>query len=135
MAKQLSVFRVLKVISSSANGCEENTIIASQNLISCYTQYKIMMEKHLLCRLCFLIILKLLVGLPASSRVVRKTKQKQIKRTSFAAANGKTEIASSLLKSLNSSDESSLISSPDNGGRTVFTSRVHTVISSSAKGC
>ena len=37
-----------------------------------------------------------------------------------AAPNGKTEIASVLLKSLNSSDKNSLISSPDNGGRKVF---------------
>ena len=37
-----------------------------------------------------------------------------------AAANGKTEIASVLLKSLNSSDKNSLISSPDNGGRKAF---------------
>ena len=37
-----------------------------------------------------------------------------------AAANGKTEIASVLLKSVNSSDKSSLISSPDDEGMTAF---------------
>ena len=37
-----------------------------------------------------------------------------------ATANGKNEIASVLLKSLNSSDKSSLISSPDDEGRTAF---------------
>ena len=37
-----------------------------------------------------------------------------------AAANGKTEIASVLLKSMNSSDKSSLISSPDDEGMTAF---------------
>ena len=37
-----------------------------------------------------------------------------------AAANGKTEIASVLLKSVNSSGKSSLISSPDDDGRTAF---------------
>ena len=37
-----------------------------------------------------------------------------------AAANGKTEIASVLLKSVNSSCKSSLISSPDDDGRTAF---------------
>ena len=37
-----------------------------------------------------------------------------------AAANGKTEIASVLLKSVNSSDKSSLISSPDDKGMTAF---------------
>ena len=38
----------------------------------------------------------------------------------FAAENGKTEIASALLKSVNSSEKSSLISSPDNKGMTAF---------------
>ena len=37
-----------------------------------------------------------------------------------AAANGKTKIASVLLKSVNSSDKSSLISSPDDEGMTAF---------------
>ena len=37
-----------------------------------------------------------------------------------AAANGKTEIDSVLLKSVNSSDKSSLISSPDDEGMTAF---------------
>ena len=37
-----------------------------------------------------------------------------------AAANGKTEIASVLLKSVNSSDKNSLISSPDDEGMTAF---------------
>ena len=37
-----------------------------------------------------------------------------------AAENGKIEIASVLLKSLISSDKSSLISSPENVGRTAF---------------
>ena len=37
-----------------------------------------------------------------------------------AAANGKTEIASVLLKSVNSSDKSSLISSPDDKGVTAL---------------
>ena len=37
-----------------------------------------------------------------------------------AAANGKTEIASVLLKSVNSSDKISLISSPDDEGTTAF---------------
>ena len=37
-----------------------------------------------------------------------------------AAANGKTEIASVLLKSVNSSDKSSLISSPDDKGMPAF---------------
>ena len=37
-----------------------------------------------------------------------------------AAANGKTEIASFLLKSVKSSEKRFLISSPDDEGRTVF---------------
>ena len=37
-----------------------------------------------------------------------------------AAANGKTEVASVLLKSVNSSEKSSLISSPDDKGVTDF---------------
>ena len=38
----------------------------------------------------------------------------------YAAANGNFEFASNLIKSLNSSDKSSLISSPDNNGKTAF---------------
>ena len=51
-----------------------------------------------------------------------------------AAANGKTEIASVLLKSVNSSDKSSLISSMTKACQ-FSTCRVQKVISSSANGC
>ena len=50
-----------------------------------------------------------------------KTRSKQHKSVlHHAAANGDTEIASFLLKSMNSSDKSSLILSPDNDGETAF---------------
>ena len=65
-----STGRIQKVILNSANGCLKNPRIAFQNLIRCYTQFKITMETRLLCMLCRVIILKLLVGLPALIRIV-----------------------------------------------------------------
>ena len=48
------------------------------------------------------------------------TNKDKLRVLHVAAANGKTEIASVLLKSMNSSDKSSLISSPDDEGMTAF---------------
>ena len=63
-----------------------------------------------------------IVGWLASSDLACMKLQKKDKLSVFhvAAANGKTEIASVLLKSVNSSDKSSLISSPDDEGMTAF---------------
>ena len=55
-----------------------------------------------------------------SSGLYENTKQKKETVRHCAAANGKSEISSALLKSLNSSDKSSLISSPDNDRMKAF---------------
>ena len=54
---------------------------------------------------------------PACMKLQNKDKVSVLQ---FAAANGKTEIASVLLKLVNSSDKSSLFSSTDNDGKTAF---------------
>ena len=51
---------------------------------------------------------------------MKKQNKDKLSKLHVAAANGKTEIASALFESLNSSDKSSLISSPDKGGRTAL---------------
>ena len=51
---------------------------------------------------------------------MKKQNKAKLSKLHVAAANGKTEIASALFESLNSSDKSSLISSPDKGGRTAL---------------
>ena len=51
---------------------------------------------------------------------MKKQNKDKLSKLQVAAANGKTENASALFESLNSSDKSSLISSPDQGGRTVL---------------
>ena len=63
-----------------------------------------------------------IVGWLASIDLARMKLQNKDKLSVLhvAAANGKTEIASVLLKSVNSSDKSSLISSPDDEGMTAF---------------
>ena len=63
-----------------------------------------------------------IVGWLASIDLARMKLQNKDKLSvlNVAAANGKTEIASVLLKSVNSSDKNSLISSPDDEGMTAF---------------
>ena len=51
---------------------------------------------------------------------MKKQNKDKLSKLHVAAANGKTENASALFESLNSSDKSSLISSPDQGGRTAL---------------
>ena len=55
-----------------------------------------------------------------SSGLYENTKQKKETVLHCAAANGKSEISSALLKSLNFSDKISLISSPENDGMKAF---------------
>ena len=62
----------------------------------------------------------MLVRLPALIWIKWKHEKKKQSVLPCAAANGKTQIAFALLEWLNSSDKSSLISSPDNDGKTAF---------------
>ena len=65
-----------------------------------------------------LVIVSWLVSIDPDCMKTRNKKQESVLHQ--AAANGDTEIASFLLKSMNSSDKSSLILSPDNDGETAF---------------
>ena len=63
-------------------------------------------------------IVRWLVSFNPDCMKTRNKKQESVLHQ--AAANGDTEIASFLLKSMNSSDKNSLILSPDNDGETAF---------------